>query len=198
LNESNNGTDTDETLMIRLREGDDLALNALMERWEKPLISFITRYTNNHSDAVELAQETFVRLYEHRKRYWVKGKFSTWIFTIAVNLCRNHARWKKRHPSVALVSEDGIDLTDTLVAEEDSPDMVNARSDDAEWVRRAVQELQHDLRTVVLLFEFEGMSHSEIGQVLKCSPKAVETRLYRARKALKLSLQELHWKNFEG
>jgi RNA polymerase sigma-70 factor (ECF subfamily) len=76
--------------------------------------------------------------------------------------------------------------------------MVNARSDDAEWVRRAVQELQHDLRTVVLLFEFEGMSHSEIGQVLKCSPKAVETRLYRARKALKLSLQELHWKNFEG
>ena len=71
--------------MARLRDGDDLALNALMERWEQPAIGFATRYTNNRSDALELAQETFVRIYENRKRYRAKGKFSTWMFAIAAN-----------------------------------------------------------------------------------------------------------------
>ena len=68
-NETNNeSTDTDETLMERLRDGDDLALNALMDRWEKPLIGFVSRYTDSRSDALELAQETFVRIYENRGR----------------------------------------------------------------------------------------------------------------------------------
>ena len=121
-NESNKHPDSDETLMTRLREGDDLALNALMERWEQPLIGFATRYTNNRSDALELAQETFVRVYENRKRYRAKGKFSTWMFSIAANLCKNHARWKRRHPSVAQVTDDGVDLAEALPSTNDSPD----------------------------------------------------------------------------
>ena len=197
-NESNKHPDSDETLMTRLREGDDLALNALMERWEQPLIGFATRYTNNRSDALELAQETFVRVYENRKRYRAKGKFSTWMFSIAANLCKNHARWKRRHPSVAQVTDDGVDLAEALPSTNDSPDAESVRADEAEQVRRAVQELPHDLRTVVLLFEFQGFSHAEIAGVLKCSVKAVETRLYRARKALKASLGELLARNSEG
>lgn len=197
-NESNNARDTDETLMTRLREGDDLALNALMERWEQPLVGFSMRYTNNRSDAVELAQETFVRIYENRKRYRPKGKFSTWMFSIAANLCRNHVRWKRRHPSVSQVTEDGVDLIESLPATGASPDTESARADEAAQVRHAIQELPHDLRTVVLLFEFQGLSQAEIAEVLKCSVKAVETRLYRARKALKASLVGLFERNFEG
>ena len=188
---NNPNDDTDEALMTQLREGEDLALTVLMARWEQRLISFLLRSTNNHSDAVELAQETFVRIYEHRKRYQAKGKFSTWMFAIAVNLCRNHARWKTRHPSVALVSEDGSDWTESLVSDEDSPDAATVHADDAERVRQAVQELPHDLRTAVLLFEYEGLSHMEIAAVQKCSAKAVETRLYRARNLLRVSLREL-------
>ncbi len=184
--------------MTRLREGDDLALNALMERWEQPLVGFSMRYTNNRSDAVELAQETFVRIYENRKRYRPKGKFSTWMFSIAANLCRNHVRWKRRHPSVSQVTEDGVDLIESLPATGASPDTESARADEAAQVRHAIQELPHDLRTVVLLFEFQGLSQAEIAEVLKCSVKAVETRLYRARKALKASLVGLFERNFEG
>ena len=188
-NESKDRTDTDEILMTRLREGDDLALNVLMERWEKPLIGFVTRYTNSSGDALDLAQETFIRVYENRKRFRAKGKFSTWMFTIAVNLCRNHARWKSRHPSVALVSEDGDDLTESLESNADAPDAESMRSNEAELVRQAVQELPHDLRSAVLLFEFQGLSHAEIASVQSCSAKTVEMRLYRARKQLKTSLR---------
>ena len=184
--------------MARLRDGDDLALNALMDRWEQPVIGFATRYTNNRSDALELAQETFVRIYENRKRYRAKGKFSTWMFAIAANLCKNHARWKRRHPSVAQVNDDGVDVTASLPSTNQSPDVESVRADEAEQVRRAVQDLPHDLRTVVLLFEFEGLAHAEIAEVLKCSAKAVESRLYRARKALRVSLTELFERNPEG
>jgi RNA polymerase sigma-70 factor (ECF subfamily) len=197
-NESNPSKDTDETLMARLRDGDELALNALMDRWEQPVVGFATRYTNNRSDALELAQETFVRIYENRKRYRAKGKFSTWMFAIAANLCKNHARWKRRHPSVAQVTDGGVDVTESLPSTGQSPDAESVRADEADQVRRAVQELPHDLRTVVLLFEFEGLSHAEIADVLKCSPKAVESRLYRARKALRVSLGELFERNPEG
>ena len=72
--------------MVRLREGDDLALNELMERWQKPLHSFILRYVGNHRDSIELAEETFVRVYQHRSRFNFQSKFSTWLLTIATNL----------------------------------------------------------------------------------------------------------------
>lgn len=185
----------DEALMLRLRDGDDLALNTLMQRWDKPLVGFILRYTNNHADAVDLAQETFVRIYEHRKRYRPKGKFSTWMFTIAANLSRNHARWKSRHPSVSTVSkaDDGeeSDWQDNIIDPDDQPDASAVRNDEARQIREAVQELPHDLRTAVLLFEFEGMAHADIADVLSCTPKAVETRLYRARQLLRQQLKNL-------
>ena len=186
---------SDEALMLRLRDGDDLALNKLMQRWEKPLVGFNLRYTNNRADAIDLAQETFVRVYENRGRYRPKGKFSTWMFTIAVNLCRNHARWKSRHPSISTVSAnpDGEenDWSETITDEAPQPDESAIGSDEAQQIRDAIQELPHTLRTVVLLFEFEGMSHAEIAKVLGCTTKAVETRLYSARKALRDKLAGL-------
>src|SRR5260370_36796526 len=88
--------------MVRLREGDDLALNELMERWQKPLHSFILRYVGNYADSIELAQETFVRVYQNRSRFNFKSKFSTWLLAIATNLCRHHPRWRTRHPATPL------------------------------------------------------------------------------------------------
>ena len=86
--------------MRRLGEGDDLALNDLMRRWKKPLVTFCLRYTGNVTDAQEIAQETFVKVYGARHRYRPTAAFSTWLFTIATNLCRARARWRSRHPEV--------------------------------------------------------------------------------------------------
>src|SRR3984957_19181246 len=88
--------DPDAELMLRLKNGEDSILNELMSRWQQSLVAFIYRYIGHEADALDLAQETFVRVYETRRRYTVQGKFSTWLFTIAANLCRNHLRWRLR------------------------------------------------------------------------------------------------------
>tara|TARA_R110002096_G_scaffold428258_2_gene639710 strand:- start:15108 stop:15713 length:606 start_codon:yes stop_codon:yes gene_type:complete len=181
----------DKAAMTQLREGNDLALNAIMEHWEQPLLSFLYRYTTNWSVAVDLAQETFVKVFQSRMRYRPKGQFSTWLFSIAMNLARNEARWRKRNPQSAMsgAAEDERQLA-ALDSAEIRPDDAAAGNDRARMVREAIRELPGDLRTVVLLSEYEGMTQREIGDVLGCTPKAVETRLYRARKLLRDKLKD--------
>jgi RNA polymerase sigma factor (sigma-70 family) len=176
---------TDAVCMDRLRGGDDRALNELMDRWEKPLTTFLFRYTGNEAAAIDLAQETFVRVYEHRHTQR-GGSFSAWLFSIAANLSKNHARWKARHPTVSL-NLDGENVRD-FPSPAASPCEEAAREEIAAAVREAVQELPHDLKTVTLLFEYQEQSHSEIAAALGCTPKAVETRLYRARQLLREKL----------
>ena len=190
-----NTDDADVQTMLRLKGGDDLALNELMGRWQNPLTGFILRYTGNEQDALDLAQETFVRVFEHRDSYEPRSKFSTWLFTIATNLCRNQARWRERHPAVTLHGsgeDDDPGLEDTMPAPGDTPADSAARHDLASAVRAHIQELPHDLRTVVLLFEYQELGYEEIAATLGCTPKAVETRLYRARKILREALAR--WK----
>ena len=177
----------DFACMVRLREGDDLALNELMERWQKPLHSFILRYVGNHRDAIELAEETFVRVYQHRSRFNFKSKFSTWLLTIATNLCRQHTRWRKRHPTISLddaASIDEVSEESLFVSAEEIPSAQASRTELAKLVKEESEKLPHDLKTAVLLFAYDNLSYAEIGEILGCTPKAVETRLYRVRKLL--------------
>ncbi len=178
--------------MERLRLGDDSALNEIMERWEKPLVAFLYRYAANWSVALDLAQEAFVKVYQSRARYRPKSKFSTWLFSIASNLARNEARWRKRHPgsAVAAAQVEPTDL-DREAADSSGPDDNANRHDRARLVQAAIASLPPELRTVVLLSEYEGLPQREIGEALGCSAKAVETRLYRARKQLREKLADL-------
>lgn len=184
--------DDNAALMLRLQAGEDTALNELMTRWQTPLVSFIYRYIGNQADALDLAQETFVRVFESRHRYKAKAKFSTWLFTIASNLCRNYIRWQQRHPTIALNregAEGGLtDITASLPSADKSPAEHAQDQEAAAAVKREIQNLPHDLRTAVLLFEYEDLSHQEISRILRCSAKAVETRLYRARNMLRRAL----------
>jgi RNA polymerase sigma-70 factor, ECF subfamily len=177
----------DFACMVRLREGDDLALNELMERWQKPLHSFILRYVGNHRDSIELAEETFVRVYQHRSRFNFKSKFSTWLLTIAANLCRHHARWRKRHLTISLDDAASIgEVSDKnlFVSAEEIPSALASRTELARLVKEEIEKLPHDLKTAVLLFAYDNLSYAEIGEILGCTPKAIETRLYRVRKLL--------------
>src|SRR5215472_18190822 len=122
----------DLACMVRLREGDDLALNELMERWQKPLHSFILRYVGNHRDSIELAEETFVRVHQHRSRFNFKSKFSTWLLTIATNLCRHHTRWRERHPTISL---DEVSDENLFVSAEEIPSARASRTELARLVK---------------------------------------------------------------
>lgn len=179
----------DVAAMLRLRDGDDLALNELISRWQKPLIRFVYRYTQSEADALDIAQETFARVYEHRARYDARGKFSTWLYTIAGNLCRNHARWKARHPAVSMDVEisDQSERTlgDQIPDGAHTPAQDAAQHELADAVRQAIEALPDDQRTATILYEYEDVAYADIAKVLGCSVKAVENKLYRARQCLR-------------
>jgi RNA polymerase sigma-70 factor (ECF subfamily) len=182
--------------MQRLQAGDDLALNEIMGRWKQPLASYLLRQLGNHEDALDLTMETFVRVYESRHRYAPSARFARWIFTIATNLARNHARWKQRHPEVTLeAGEDEISPLDHLTDETPGAARQLETKERAKAVRDAITDLPHDLRTALLLFEYEDLSHAEIASIEGCSTKAIETRLYRARQYLEQKLASWLKKN---
>jgi RNA polymerase sigma-70 factor (ECF subfamily) len=175
--------DLDNEWMRKLAGGEELALNRLMDAWSEPIIAYLTRLTSNAATAADLAQETFVRVYRHRYRFSTSQKFSTWLFAIATNLARNHARWHDRHTETLLGHETLSNLP--LAAAHAAPDERAIANECLIAVQNAVAELKHDLREVLILATWHGMSHSEIARVQDTSEKAVELRLYRARKMLR-------------
>jgi len=179
--------DPDAELMLRLKNGEDLMLNELMTRWQQPLVAFIYRYIGHQSDALDLAQETFVRVYQARSRYTARAKFASWLFAIAANLCCNYVRRCKRGGGTAIESLDAnsTDVSERIVTSDDSPDQAVIKSELISSIKEALTKLPHDLKTVILLYEYEELSYEEISSALGCSIKAVEMKLYRARKLLR-------------
>jgi RNA polymerase sigma-70 factor (ECF subfamily) len=184
----------DKRLMAAFAGGDDLALNRLIARWQGPVRQFVYRFVQHETDTEDLVQETFVRVHRHRKRYRPTSRFSTWLFTIAVNLCRNHAEKMSRRRTVSLDApatreSAGDRAMDGIASEPASPGadpaVATLTAERVQAVRRAIAELPEDLREAVLLFEYQDMSHAEIAAVSGATPKAIETRLYRARGLLR-------------
>ncbi len=173
---------TDEALASALCHGDDSALDTLMLRWQVPLRGFLYRHLQNEADALDFAQETFVRIYKHRTHYRPGARFSTWMFQIALNLCRDHARRRTRRPLVALDDvPESIDLRD-------DPKAATLAAERIAAVREAIASLPDPLRAPLVLFEYEDKSHAEIAAIIHATPKAVETRLARARDLLRKKL----------
>ena len=182
----------DRADMARLVSGHDAALDALMERHAPAIFHFLCRMLGNEDDAHDLAQDTFVRVYRSRASYQPEQKFSTWLFTIAANLGRNQLRWRSRHPNVSLDAESEASeqrLGDTLPAGTASPHQATDAAERAEAVRAAVRALPGDMREAIVLCEWEDMTMAEAAAVLQSTPKAVESRLYRARQLLRERLK---------
>jgi len=175
----------DRELMDRLAGGDSTAMEHLVDRWQRPLLSFIYRYVQDRETARELVQETFLRVYRARERFDPRYRFSGWIFRIAANLCRNHLRWRRRHAEVALESDDEAPhaLPERL-CDSHHPAALATRDEERLALRRAIARMPHALKTALLLHYFEELSYREIANVLGCSERGVESRLYRARKWL--------------
>ena len=190
---ASNGDDQDALDMARLAGGHDDALNNLMGRHAPRLFHYLVRSLQNQDDADDLAQETFARVYQNRDKFDPRRKFSTWLYAIATNLVRDRYRWRTRHPQVSLDAENGqtdTRLKDTLPAVGLAPDGALEARERSAAVRQAVAALPLELREPLLLAVYEGRSQAEIGKILDCSAKAVETRLYRARQRLRESLRK--------
>lgn len=183
----------DRADMLRLAAGHDPALNDLMERHAPAVFRFLCRMLNNEDDANDLAQETFVRVFQSREKFDPGKKFSTWLFTIAANLARNQIRWRTRHPNVSLDAEsDATDqsLSEKLPATTSNPNEQLLSGERATAVRAAVNALPEDLREAIVFCEWEEYSLKEAAVILEATPKAIESRLYRARQILREQLKD--------
>lgn len=162
-----------------LQRGDDSALDRLMERHHTPLLSFVTRVIGRAQDAEEIAQETFVRAYFQISSFRPRGRFSAWLYQIARNLCRDYFR--SRAFKLAALSEP----IDRIPSEPlTTPIDLDSRAERIEAVQAGLLKVPLRLRECLILTAIEGLSHAEAAQRLGISPKAVETRSYRARRLL--------------
>ena len=180
--------------MALLAGGRDAALDTLMERHRERLFHYLIRLLQNESEAADLAQESFVRVYQNRARFTPDKNFTPWLYAIATNLARDRLRWLSRRPNTSIESneDDGqTGLKNTLAARQADPRETLEKEERAAAVRGALLELPEDLRVPLILSEYEELSHAEIAAVLDCTPKAVEMRLYRARQQLRTRLAPL-------
>ena len=180
--------DPDLTLVQELKVGEDQALNALMDRHREGLFRFVLRQVHNEADALELATETFVRAYFNIGKFRPTAMFATGLYHIALNLCRDHLRsrayqYSRRRVSFDVPSEEGQDPS-LLLATERGPDQKTERREELIALEKAISELPEELKSAFILTALEDRQRAETAGLLGISLKAVETRVYRARKLL--------------
>jgi RNA polymerase sigma-70 factor (ECF subfamily) len=185
---------TDEELMLRYRDGDTAAFDTLYRRYEKPLFDFIYRMAPNAVDSESLFQETFFRLVRAKDRYRATAQFKTWLFQIAVNLCRDRARRMKHRAHLSLNAPvfprgDGrVDVQD-LVADPALPVEASVEAGELETaVKGAVGSLPEDEQMVVILREYQGLEYSEIAGIMDRPVGTLRSLHHRACERLRGAL----------
>jgi len=182
---------SDEELMLRYRDGDKAAFETLYGRYEKPLFDFIYRMVMNDSDTENLFQETFHRVVRARKKYQATAQFRTWLFQIAMNLCRDRFRRMKHRSHLSLSNTLGSQNDESLelkdLVSDPAPDV--AKSVEAgeleSFVKGAIASLPEDEHLVVVLKEYQGLKFSEIAEIMNCPVGTLKSINHRAHERLK-------------
>lgn len=174
----------DSELVRQIQSGEAAAFDELMQRYKRPVVNFIFRMLGNAEDADDIAQDVFVRVYQNLDTWRPETKFSTWLFALARNAAIDRIRWRSRHRTESIESEPEI------AASSGTSEAVDAR-EIGNQIAAAVAKLPEDQKTAILLSEYQGMSYAEIADVMRCSEKSVESRLYRAKQTLRTALHHL-------
>jgi len=186
-------TDPDAALMLRAKRGDRAAFTELVEKYKQPVMNFIFRTLRDEAEAEDLAQNVFLQVYKSRARYKQTAKFSTWLFTIARNLCLNELRRRSRHPAESLEEAHAEHEDQPRQQFEDKKIILPAdkllHGELAQKIEEALAELPENQRTAILLCRQDELSYEEIAEVLDCSLSATKSLIHRGRETLKEKLK---------
>jgi RNA polymerase sigma-70 factor (ECF subfamily) len=179
--------DQDLTLIESLQAGDQNAMDELMRRHQEALFHFVHRYLGNEASARDAVQETFVRVYFKAPAFRPRSTVKTWIYTIALNLCRDAARKLARQPGLLSLDEPvGESETPREVPDTGpSPDVEAEQEDQLDRLRAAIARLPDQLKSALVLFVLEQRSQKEVAEILGTTPKTVELRVFRAKTKLR-------------
>lgn len=183
----------DTALVQRAQANDRAAFNEIVLRYKAKVYNYISRMVRNALDAEDLTQETFVRAYLSIRSFQSRASLNTWLFRIATNLCIDYSRKQKTHlPALSLTQEQGEEVGSDV--QRDIPDLafdpqrLLLNKELGRRLEEALHQLPEKLRTVVLLYDIEGLSYEEIASIVECPLGTVKSRLFNARAALREKL----------
>ena len=179
---------TDEELVARSIRGDADSFNQLVLRWERPIYALAYRTIGREEDARDVCQETFLRAFRALPNFRGQAKFSSWLYRIALNLCRDWMRRERRAPIIQ--PPEDVDLMDLAAAAEPSESIEDlvARKDMTRLVENAMTRLPEEQRTAIVLKEYHGLTFQEIADLMGCPLSTVKTRLYQGLTVLRREL----------
>jgi len=186
-------SDPDAALMLRVKRGDRIAFAELVEKYQQPLFNFICRTLRDETESEDLAQNVFLQVYKSRQRYEPTAKFSTWLFTIARNLCLNEIRRRSRHPAESIEDSHPEQEEHPQRQYEDKKNVLPAENtlhrELAQKIEAALAELPENQRSAIMLCRQDELSYEEIGKILDCSLSATKSLIHRGRETLKERLK---------
>lgn len=182
-------SDPDIELMLRFQKGDSRAFEEIIKKYQYSVINTIYRYTGDRTEAEDLAQEIFLRIYNARRAYRPTGKFSSWLFAIVNNICLNWIRYVKRHKTVSIFTDK--ESPQVNIARDQKTASSQLRGLELKiTVRNALNTLPSTQRMAVILNKYEGLAYEEIAEVMGISVAAVKSLLSRGRENLKEKLKD--------
>ena len=186
-------TDSDAALMLRVKRGDRAAFTALVEKYKQPVVNFVCRSLRDEAESEDLAQNVFLQVYKSRARYERTAKFSTWLFTIARNLCLNEIRRRSRHPAESLEETHAENEDQPQRQYEDKKVFLPVENvlhgELSRKIEEALADLPENQRTAILLCRQDELSYEEIAKILGCSLSATKSLIHRGRETLKEKLK---------
>jgi RNA polymerase sigma-70 factor (ECF subfamily) len=181
---------TDEDLVARATAGDLESFNQLVSRWERPIYALAYRTLGREEEARDVVQEAFLRAFRGLKGFKGEAKFSSWLYRITLNLCRDWVRRERRAPIVQVPEGvDPVDMADAQASPEPSVEDLVADREMSAAVAKAMAELPEEQRTAIMLKEYHGLTFQEIADQLDCPLSTVKTRLYQGLSVLRRRLE---------
>ncbi len=183
----------DRELVQRVQNGDKKAFDMLVLKYQRKILRLVSRYIHDPGEALDVAQETFIKAYRALPRFRGESAFYTWLYRIAINTSKNYLVAQGRRPP-----ENDIDAKDaeqyaaeTVLKEYATPEHLLLRDEIEKTINEAIEKLPDELRMAITLREFEGMSYAEIAEAMDCPIGTVRSRIFRAREAVDEKIKPL-------
>ncbi len=182
---------SDDALVQRAKKGDLTAFDQLVARYYQRIYALAFQLLNNAEDAADATQETFVKAFEQLHTFRGASAFTTWLYRIAVNTCRDFLRRSRPIPFSQLANDEKPDEFDLATLTEPHPEEVMAQRERSGLVWTALQQLPEEVRQILVLCDVQGFSYSEVSAILGIPEGTVKSRLHRARHAFKEVWQQM-------
>ena len=183
----------DEDLVLRVQQGDKSAFDLLVIKYQHKIIQLVNRYVKDPSEAQDVAQETFIKAYRALGNFRGDSAFYTWLYRIAINTAKNYLVSRSRRSSdyeVDVQDAEAIENAPQLQGME-TPERLLLNQEIIDTIKTAIDKLPEEMRTAIILREFDGMSYEEIAEAMDCPVGTVRSRLFRAREAIDNKLNPL-------